>query len=169
MSVQDILVFGDSEIVVKHVKNQIHCISSHLKHYQQLAQDLSRKFSALNIISISIMQNDSTDLLATIASRLIPPEGFSPNRFSVELIFRPFVPNNITNWRVFNTNVGIINFLSSEGTYENDIIDEESHDHELNKSSPHDKIKSKNIVPKYVVKLEGLCDLKYIFKKHTKL
>jgi hypothetical protein len=138
-----------------------------LKHYQQLAQDLSRKFSAFNIVSISRMQNASADLLANVASRLIPPKDFSPDRFSVELIFRPYVPNNITNWHVFNDDVDIINFLSSEGTYENDIIDEESHDLELNKSSPEDKIKSENIVPKSVVKLEDLYDLKDRFKKPT--
>jgi hypothetical protein len=83
------------------------------------------------------------------------------------LIFRPFVPDNITNWCVFNDDVDIINFISSEGTYENDIIDEESHDHELKKSSPDDKIKYENIIPKSVVKLEDFYDLKDIFKKPT--
>jgi hypothetical protein len=106
------------------------------------------------------MQNASTDLLENVASKLIPPKYFTPNRFFVELVFRPFVPDNITNWRVFNDDVDIINFLSSEGTYENDIIDEESHDHELNKSSSDDKIKSENIIPKSVVKLEDFYDLK---------
>jgi hypothetical protein len=33
------------------------------------------------------MQNVSADLLANVASRPIPPEDFSPDRFSVELIF----------------------------------------------------------------------------------
>jgi ribonuclease HI len=98
MNVQDILVFSDSKIIVKQVKNQMHCISSHLKHYQQLAQDLSSKFSAFNIVSISRMQNASENLLENVASRLIPPKYFSPDRFSVELIFRPYVPDNITNW-----------------------------------------------------------------------
>jgi hypothetical protein len=44
------------------------------------------------------MKNSSVDLLANVDSRLIPPEDFSPNRLFVELIFQPFVPNNITNW-----------------------------------------------------------------------
>jgi len=29
-------VFGDSEIVIKQVRNTIHCLSGHLKHYQSL-------------------------------------------------------------------------------------------------------------------------------------
>jgi hypothetical protein len=111
------------------------------------------------------MQNSSKKLLANIASRLIPPEDFSLNRFVVELIFRSLVPDNITNWRVFNYDADIINFIYSEGTYEGDIIDEESCDIELNKYSLEDKIKSQNIVPKSVAKLEDLYDLKDRFKK----
>jgi hypothetical protein len=98
--------------------------------------------------------------LANVASRPIPPEDFSPDRFSVELIFWPSVPDNITSCWVFNDYADIINFLSSQGEYENVIIDEESHDLELNKSSPEDKINSENIVPKFVIKLEYLYDLK---------
>jgi hypothetical protein len=131
-----------------------------LKYYQQLSQDISSKFSAFNIVSISRMKNASANLLENVAYRLIPPEAFSPNSFYVELIFRPFVPDNITYWQVFNDDADIINFLSLEGSYGNDIIDEESHDLELNKYSPKDKIKSENIVPKSIVKLEDLYDLK---------
>jgi hypothetical protein len=52
-----------------------------------VAQDLSRNFSAFNIVSISRMKNDSADLLANVASRLIPPGDFSPDRFYIKLIF----------------------------------------------------------------------------------
>jgi len=33
LKVQYLKVFGDSEIVIKQVRNTIHCLSSHLKHY----------------------------------------------------------------------------------------------------------------------------------------
>jgi ribonuclease HI len=33
LKVDKIKVFGDSEIVIWQVRNTIHCISSHLKHY----------------------------------------------------------------------------------------------------------------------------------------
>jgi hypothetical protein len=58
MNVQDILVFGDLEIIIKHVKNYIHCVSNHLKHYQQLAQELNNNFFSFNIGSISRMQTN---------------------------------------------------------------------------------------------------------------
>ena len=32
--VQYLKVFGDSEIIIKQVRHTIHCLSTHLKHYQ---------------------------------------------------------------------------------------------------------------------------------------
>jgi hypothetical protein len=98
MNVQDILVFGDSKIIIKQVRNTIHCVSNHLRNYRQLVQDLICKFSTFNITPILRLQNASVDLLENVASKLIPPEDFSPDRFSVELIFKPSIPDNITNW-----------------------------------------------------------------------
>ena len=40
LKVQYLKVFGDSEIVIKQVRNTIHCLSNHLKHYQSLVQEL---------------------------------------------------------------------------------------------------------------------------------
>ena len=70
--------------------------------------------------------------------------------FSIEFIYRPFVPDNITNWWVFNDENGILNFLTSEGSYSNQIIDEDEHDKQLNKSF------EENSLPKHVVKFEDL-------------
>ena len=78
--------------MIRQVRNTIHCLSGHLKHYQSLVQDLTEHFIAFNISSIPRLQNASADLLANVASKLIPSEYFSPDRFSIELIFRhPFL------------------------------------------------------------------------------
>ena len=42
-------VFGDSEIIIRQVRNTIHCLSGHLKHYQSLVQYLTKHFIAFNI------------------------------------------------------------------------------------------------------------------------
>jgi hypothetical protein len=60
------------------------------------------KFSAFNINSIPRLNNAEADLLANVASKLLLAEGLSPNAFSVELLFRPSILDNITNWRVFD-------------------------------------------------------------------
>ena len=116
LNVKYLQVFGDSEIVIKQVRNTIHCLSKHLNHYQSLVQDLTSHFIAFDISSMPWLQNASANLLANVASKLIPSEEYSPDRFLIELIFRPSIPDNITNWRVFNDDPNIVSFLTSEGS-----------------------------------------------------
>ena len=52
LNVKYLKVYGDSEIVIRQVRNTIHCLSGHLKHYQTLVQDLTTQFLAFNISSI---------------------------------------------------------------------------------------------------------------------
>jgi ribonuclease HI len=131
MDVQNLVVFGDSEIVFKQVRNAIHCFSQHLKNYQTEVWGLIHKFSAFNINSIPRMSNSEASLLANVASKLLPTEGFSPNAFSIELLFRPSIPDNITSWRVFDDNQQIINFLHMEDTFHDAVIDECTHDENI--------------------------------------
>jgi hypothetical protein len=131
MDVWNLMVFGDSEIVVRQVRNSIHFLSPHLKSYQTEVWSLMQKFSAFNINSIPRLSNSEADLLANVASKLLPAEGISPNAFSIELLFRPSISDNITNWRVFDDDQQIINFLHMEDTFQGTIIDEGTHDENL--------------------------------------
>eukprot|EP00253_Pinus_taeda_P034734 PITA_34734 len=154
LKLQYLKVFDDSEIVIKQVRNTIHCFSSHLKHYQSLVQDLISQFLAFNISPIPRSQNAVADLLANVASKLLPSEDYSPDRFSIELIFRPSIPDNVTNWRVFNHDGDILNFLTSDKSYYDQIIDESDHDLQMK-----EKLEENSIL-KPVVKLEDLYDIK---------
>ena len=62
-------------------------------------------------------QNQEAYLLANVASKLIPSENFTPDFFSVELIFRPSIPDNIFNWRVFDNDLQVLNFLMNDDTF----------------------------------------------------
>ena len=73
-------------------------MSPHLKGYQNEVWELLTNFNAFNINSIPRLENAAADLLATYAARLVPTN----IKCSIELIFRPFVPNNVTNLRVFD-------------------------------------------------------------------
>ena len=86
-------MYGDSEIIVKQIQNQKHCISPHLKAYQNEVWDLLKKIYAFNIVSIPRLKNAAADFLATSFARLVP----SNNRCSIELLFRPSIPDMITN------------------------------------------------------------------------
>ena len=116
-------MYGDSEIIVKQVQNKTHCIPPHLKDYQNEVWELLTNFDAFNIFSIPRVKNAATDLLATLAARLLPTN----NRCSIELLFRPSVPDNITNLSVFDDYQQIMECLMNNDTFKGAIIDDEEH------------------------------------------
>ena len=71
------------------------------------------------------------------------------------------MPDNVTNWRVFYHDQDILNFMTSEKSYDDQIIDEEDHDLQIASKS------NENPILKSVVKLEDLYDIKDRFKKVT--
>jgi ribonuclease HI len=101
LNVKELKVFGDSEIIIRQVRNTIHCNSPHLKNYQQEVHRLMEHFEAFNITAIPRAKNILVDSLATTASRLSPLEDYEASWFTMELLYKPSVPNNISNWKVF--------------------------------------------------------------------
>ena len=84
---------------------------------------INKFFDALNISSIPRAKNAATDLLATSTARLVPTN----NRCSIELLFRPSVPDNNTNLRVFDDDQKILECLMNDETLKGAIIDDEEH------------------------------------------
>ena len=124
----------------------------HLKAYQNEVWDLLKCFDAFNIISIPRLKIAVADLLATSAARLVPTN----NRCSVELLFRPSVPDMITNLRVFDDDQQIIECLTNDEVFKGVIIDDEEHQAEL---------KFDNFIPKGVRTLEWMFDLNEKFRR----
>ena len=129
------------------------------------------ELDSFNIESIPRFQNQEADFLENVASRLIPAENFSPNAFSIELLFRPSIPDNITNWQVFNDDSHIISFLTGEYAFKESAIDEITHDEDLHNFSvihlprPIDKsFEHVNSIPMSVLRLEKFYDLHDKFK-----
>ena len=121
---------------------------------------------SFNIKSIQRFQNQEADLLANVASRLIPSEDFSSNIFSIELIFRPSIPDNITNRLVFDDDVHVLNFLMNECTFKDSAIDEITHDEDIRNFlviHPHKPIKkalnTTESISTHVLRLEKFYDL----------
>jgi ribonuclease HI len=172
MNIQNLTVFGDSKIVVRQVRESIHCLSPHLKSYQSEVWNLMNKFSAFNINYIPRLNNSEADLLANVASKLLPAKGLSLDAFSVEMLFRPSVSDNITNWRVFDDDQQIINFLHMEENFQGAVIDEHTHDDNLrdftvipDPRTPESSSDMVNSIPKSVVRLEKFYDFQDKFKK----
>jgi hypothetical protein len=101
MQVKILKVFDESEVVIGQVRDTMHCIYSHLKSFQREVWYLKNNFDAFNISHIHWSLNYDDDIWANVASRLIPSDGLMPNIFSMELLYMPLIPDNVTNWRVF--------------------------------------------------------------------
>jgi ribonuclease HI len=70
--IKELKGFGDSEIIVKQVRNIVHCNSPHIKNYQWEVHRLTERFEAFHITAIPRANNVLSDSLATVASRLSP-------------------------------------------------------------------------------------------------
>jgi ribonuclease HI len=76
LNVKELKVFGDSKIIIRQVRNMIHCNSPHLKNYQQEVHRLIERFEVFNITAIPRAKNTLSDSLATTASRVSPLEDY---------------------------------------------------------------------------------------------
>ena len=74
-------------------------------------------------------------------------------------MYRPSILDNVTNWKVFDDDQQILDFLSSQDTFKGMTIDEARHDKSLSDRS--------NIIPKSVINLEKFYDLQDKFKRTT--
>ena len=101
-----------------------------------------------------------------MAAKILPDFRLKMNKCYVELIFRPSVPDNISNWKVFEDDKKILELLHYEKTFKNAIIDEEENDRLMNEREDEEKDQS-NIIPKSIVKMEHLYDLHDKLKKST--
>lgn len=86
-------------------------------------------------------------MLANVASKLLPSEDYSLDRFLIELISRPSILDNFANWWVFNHDDENLNFLTSDKSYDDQLIDESEHDLQMKEKL------EENSIPKLVVKL----------------
>ena len=98
-------------------------------------------------------------MLVNVASNLSPSDDFTHDKFSIELIYRPSIRNNITSWRIFDDDQRIINFLHSEDTFMGSVISDEQHESLIHDSTLEDNPEYCNTMLKNIIKLEKIFDL----------
>ena len=102
----------------------------------------------------------------SMATKLFPDCRLKKNKCYVELIFKLFVPNNISNWQVFEDDKQISEFLHCEKMFKDAVIDEKEHDNLMNEKEDEEKDQF-NTIPKSVVKMDHLYDLRDKFRNPT--
>jgi ribonuclease HI len=103
---------GDSDLIIQQLKNKFACKSKRLKGYRNAIWDLINDLDALNLIAIPREHNSKANELAVVASTLQLPDSLLDENISVEVIFRPSVPDNMNHWQVFDDDKQVIKFLT---------------------------------------------------------
>ena len=103
---------GDSDLVIQQLKNKFACKSERLKEYKNAIWDLINDLDSINLIVIPREQNSKADELAVVASTLQLPDSLIDENISVEVIFRPSIPDNMNHWQVFDDDKQVIKFLT---------------------------------------------------------
>ena len=132
LGIQQLVVFGDSELVVQQVRNVYQVKQQLLKVYRNEVWDLMDNFfSAFNISFIPRDQNQTADSLALAATFFKVPQ-HTQFRYPIEVRHRPSIPNNIKHWRMFEDDLDIKKFLELTSEFSNSRIDEEKDDNDGN-------------------------------------
>lgn len=150
-------VYGDSEIAIRQIRRQYVCHDKRLTRYRNRVWDLIESFEAFNINSIYRHQNQVANSLAQAASSLIPLAMEGLEKFTVELTSVPSVPDNITNFQVFEDDKHILDFLTNTDVFLAQIIDEEEAEGAELDAEGILNLKT-NTIPKGMVELERIFD-----------
>lgn len=73
------------------------------------------------------MCNTIVDALENVVDRLSPLR----NNFSIEIIYKPSIPDNITNLCVFNDEQHILHFMANTDVFKDVDIEEDEHEKSL--------------------------------------
>jgi ribonuclease HI len=94
LKIEQLKVYGDTEIIVKQVKQQYQAQHPRLISYRNYAWDLMENFfSSFNIHSIPRMENQQSVSLSKVVATFIPPIVLKL-KHHIEMRHRPSIPNN---------------------------------------------------------------------------
>ena len=167
MNIQSLKVLGDSELVVRHVRNLCQTKHPRLRAYRNEVWDMVENFFlAFNIQFMPREQNRMVDSLAVAASTFRPPQ--NPLLiYEIEVRYRPSIPDNIKHWQVFEDEEQMKRFLETVGEFSNMEIDakEEVESEDTSERNWEKKVAGNkvlqlkgNIIPRGLVPLEILFD-----------
>jgi ribonuclease HI len=124
MNIKELVVLGDSELVILQIRNVYQKKQQRLKKYRIEVWDLTENFFVtFNISFIPTIANQREDSLALAASNCIPP--IDPHlNYEVEMRPRPSTPDNVKHWKFFIDDQELKRFLETIDEFSSIIIDQ---------------------------------------------
>jgi hypothetical protein len=106
-------MFGDAELIVHQVKNLYQAKHPRLRAYRNEVWDLVDSFFlAFNVSIVPREENTVVDSLVVSASKFRVPLPLKL-KYEVEVKYRPFIPDNVKHWKVFEDDLEIKKFLET--------------------------------------------------------
>jgi ribonuclease HI len=107
MKIEELVVFGDVELIVHQVKILYQAKHPRLRAYKNQVWDLVDSFFLdFNISFVRREENIVADCLVVSASNFRVP--FPPKlKYDVEVKYRPSIPDNVKHWKVFEDDIEI--------------------------------------------------------------
>jgi ribonuclease HI len=168
MGFEEISIFGDDELIVHQVRNLYHAKHPRIRSYRNEVWDLiDNFFLAFNISFIPREENIIANSLVVSTSNFrvpVPPK----LRYDVEVNYRPSIPDNVKNWKVFEDDLEIKRFLETVDDFSALHIDQDQD----SKSNPHANVFLNKIANHHIVQfpsnhiLKGLVPLERLFDKN---
>jgi ribonuclease HI len=147
MGIEELSIFGDTELIVHQIKNIYQAKNPRLRTYRNGVWDLiDNFFLAFNISFIPRRENTMADSLAVSASHFrisLPPK----IKYDIEVKYRPSIPDKVKHWKVFEDDLEIRKFLDSIDEFSSLHIDQD-HDSE---SNPHADVFLNKIINHHIV------------------
>ena len=123
MNIQSLKVLGDSELVVRQVRNQCQAKHPRLRAYKNEVWDLVENFFlAFNIQFMPRDQNRMVDSLVVATGTFWPPQN-PLLRYEIEVQYHPSIPDNVKHWHVFEDEKQVKIFMETVGEFSNMDID----------------------------------------------
>jgi len=93
MNAKRILVYGDSELVIKQVRGEYQAKHPRMRAYHNAVLDILKLFLEYTLTCVPHIQNSIANALAKAASSLKIPMN-SSNKFEIHVKHRPTIPDN---------------------------------------------------------------------------
>jgi ribonuclease HI len=125
LKIKELTMFGDAELIVHQVRNLYRAKHPKLRTYINEVWDLFDSFFlAFNISFVPRGDNTMAESLAISTSNFrvpLPPK----LKYDVEVKYRPSIPNNVKNWKVFEDDLETKMFLETVDEFSSLHIDQD--------------------------------------------
>ena len=125
LKIKKVAIYGDSELVINHVKGVYQAKHPRMGAYRNVVLDLLQDIQEYKFVTIPREHNVIADALVVSASLFKIP--IYPNKkYEIQVKHMPAVPDNLKYWQVFEDDQQINRFLTTSCEFENCFINEEN-------------------------------------------